>query len=116
MIDSDRERTKIVQRGDFDLSGLHRFKNAGQKANADTMAQFSVLKTQIANFPQHRTATGVTIRIPARRERIHKNKKELSAFSGFDFGQSSTTSFRKLEMAWSQPAIAQSGLNFVVRS
>jgi hypothetical protein len=84
MIESDRERTKIVQGGDFYLSGLHRFKNAGQEANANTMAQFSVLKTQIANFPQHRAATGVTIRIPARRERIHKNKKGLSAFSGID--------------------------------
>jgi hypothetical protein len=84
MIDSNRERTKIVQRGDLDLAGLHRFKNPGQKTNADTMAQFSVLKTQIANFPQHRAATSVAIRIPARRERIHKNKKGLSAFSGID--------------------------------
>src|SRR5205807_8087688 len=72
LVDADGERTKIVERRDFDFSGLHRFDDAGQQTDADAVAQFRMIEAEVADFAQHGAAVGVTMRVPAGRKRIHK--------------------------------------------
>jgi len=67
VVDADGERTKIVQRGNLDLTRVHRFQHSRQQADADAVAQLRVFKPQIANLSQHGASVRVTAGIPASR-------------------------------------------------
>src|SRR6266516_4417701 len=76
LVHADGQRTEIVKRGNVDVTGIHRFQDARQQADADAVAQFRVFKTKFADFPQHGAAVGVTMRIPAGRKGIHRQDRE----------------------------------------
>jgi len=63
--------TKVVQAGNFDFAGSDRFNNAGKKADADSVAEFGELKSEVANFLKHGAAIGVAMGVPAGGEGVH---------------------------------------------
>ena len=69
--DAHRQRTKIVQRGNLHLAGLHGLEDARHQAQADAVAQLGVFEAQFADFAQHSAPIGVARGIPARGEGIH---------------------------------------------
>ena len=71
MIHAHRQRAEIVQRGNFDLTGGHRFENAGHQADARAVAQLRIFEAQVANLAQHGPAIRVPMGIPTGREGEH---------------------------------------------
>ena len=71
MIHAHRQRTKIVQAGNFDFARVHGFEDAGHEAEPDAVAEFGVSKAEVADFAQHRAAIRVALGIPAGGKRIH---------------------------------------------
>ena len=69
--DAHRQRTEVVETGNFYFTGCNRFDDAGEKAETDSVAEFGVLKTEIANFPEHGAAIGVAMGVPAGGEGVH---------------------------------------------
>jgi hypothetical protein len=67
--------TKIVQGGNPDFAGVHRFEDAGHQADARAVAQFGKFKPKLADLAQHGASIGMAVRIPAGGKRIHAAKK-----------------------------------------
>ena len=65
MIDAHGQGTKIMQRGDFDIAGVHRLEDAGEQTDADAVAEFGVVKAQGVDFAQEGASIGMAVRIPA---------------------------------------------------
>ena len=65
MSDAHRQRTEIVEAGNFDFARVHRVQDAGHEADADAVAQLGVFKAEVADFAQHGAAVGVAVGIPA---------------------------------------------------
>jgi hypothetical protein len=65
MVHPHRQRAKIVQGADLDHARFHGVDDSRHQADADTVAQFGVLETQISDFPQHIASVLVAARIPA---------------------------------------------------
>jgi hypothetical protein len=57
-----------VEARNFDLARVDRFENSRKKADANAVAQFGILKAEIANLAQHGPAIGVPARIPTSRK------------------------------------------------
>jgi hypothetical protein len=75
MIHPHRQRTEIVQGGNFHFPGAHGLENAGQEADAGAVTQFGVFKTEFADFTQQGTTVRVAVGIPTGREGIHVVKQ-----------------------------------------
>ena len=63
--DAHRQRTEIVQAGNFDFARVHGFEDAGHEAEADAVAQLGVFKTEVADFAQQGAPVRVPVGIPA---------------------------------------------------
>ena len=61
MVDSDRQRTKVVQRGDADVAGVHGLDDSWKQTKADAMAQLGIFEAKIANLPKHGATLGVAM-------------------------------------------------------
>lgn len=58
------ERAEVVQRGNFNLFGVHCFKDTGEEGNSYAVAEFGVFEAKVADFAEHRAAVGVAVRVP----------------------------------------------------
>ena len=67
-----RQRTEIVQTGDFYFSGGDRFDNTREQAEANSVTQFGVLETEVANLMEHGTPIGMAMGVPAGGKRVHE--------------------------------------------
>lgn len=64
-VEAHREGAEIVEGGYFDHPGVHGIDDPGQKTDADAVAEFGVIKTEAANFLEHRAAVDVALGVPA---------------------------------------------------
>jgi hypothetical protein len=64
-----------VQTRDLNFSRIDRFKNPRQQADSNSMAKFSEVKAEIADFAKHRSTVGVAVGIPTRGEGVHGELK-----------------------------------------
>jgi hypothetical protein len=53
MIHAQRQRTKIMEAGNFNLARVHGFQDAGQETEPDAVAEFRIFKAEVADFAQH---------------------------------------------------------------
>lgn len=67
--DRGRERTEIVDRGNFNPALLDGTENPRCQFEADAVAEFGTEKTEFADLGEHFVAIGVSMRAPAGRER-----------------------------------------------
>lgn len=65
LVDADGQRAKVVEGGDADEARIHGIEDAIHQAEADAVAEFGKLETEIANLLQHHAAIGVAVRVPA---------------------------------------------------
>jgi hypothetical protein len=72
--DAHRQRTEVVETGDFYFAGCDRFDDSGEKAQTNSVAKFGVLKTEVANLLKHGTAIGMAMGVPAGGEGIHGDR------------------------------------------
>jgi hypothetical protein len=71
VIDSHRERAKVVQAANANFTGFDRLQDPRHQADARAVTQFGVFKPQPADFPQHLPAVGVPVGIPTGGESVH---------------------------------------------
>lgn len=77
VIHPHRERAEIVERGDFDFTGVDGFEDARHEGNAGAVAEFSVFEAEVADFAEHGAAIVVAVGIPAGGKGIHGRVKRV---------------------------------------
>jgi hypothetical protein len=60
-IDADWQGAEIVKRGNPDLAFVYGLHDSGQQADANSVAQFGVLESQLPDFAQHRAPVRVSV-------------------------------------------------------
>ena len=69
LLDSGRQRAKIVNRADPDDPVLDRLLDSRHQGEADSVAELGMRETQTGHFPQHDEAVHVPVGAPGRRKR-----------------------------------------------
>ena len=73
MFNTHRQRTEIVQAGNFDFAGIDGLKNAGHETDSGSVAELGVFEAELPDFAQHGAPISVPMRVPTGRKRKHVN-------------------------------------------